>query len=139
MDVLERLRRLMYERDWTEYRLAKESGLSQSTISNMFYRNTIPSVATLEIICRAFGITLAQFFADGKFVELTDEQYDFFNRWAALRPEQKRLVDKLITQFNKFLLNEIRFLSHQPHFSSRTITMRPHDRTKCSPLKPTSV
>ncbi len=99
MDVLERLRRLMYERDWTEYRLAKESGLSQSTISNMFYRNTIPSVATLEIICRAFGITLAQFFADGKFVELTDEQYDFFNRWAALRPEQKRLVDELITQF----------------------------------------
>ena len=99
MDVLERLRRLMYERDWTEYRLAKESGLSQSTISNMFYRNTIPSVATLEIICRALGITLAQFFADGKFVELTDEQYDFFNRWAALRPEQKRLVDELITQF----------------------------------------
>ena len=99
MDVLERLRRLMYERDWTEYRLAKESGLCQSTISNMFYRNTIPRVATLEIICRAFGITLAQFFADGKFVELTDEQYDFFNRWAALRPEQKRLVDELITQF----------------------------------------
>lgn len=99
MDVLERLRRLMYERDWTEYRLAKESGLSQSTISNMFYRNTIPSVATLEIICRTFGITLAQFFADGNFVELTDEQYDFFNRWAALRPEQKRLVDELITQF----------------------------------------
>ena len=50
MDVLDRLRRLMYERDWTEYRLAKESGLSQSTISNMFYRNTIPSIPTLEII-----------------------------------------------------------------------------------------
>lgn len=99
MDVLDRLRRLMYERDWTEYRLAKESGLSQSTISNMFYRNTIPSIPTLEIICRAFGITLAQFFADGNFVELTDEQYGFFNRWAALRPEQKRLVDELIGQF----------------------------------------
>ena len=99
MDVLDRLRRLMYERDWTEYRIAKESGLSQSTISNMFYRNTIPSIPTLEIICRAFGITLAQFFADGNFVELTDEQYGFFNRWAALRPEQKRLVDELIGQF----------------------------------------
>ncbi len=99
MDVLDRLRRLMYERDWTEYRLAKESGLSQSTISNMFYRNTIPSIPTLEIICRAFGITLAQFFTDGNFVELTDEQYGFFNRWAALRPEQKRLVDELIGQF----------------------------------------
>ena len=99
MDTHARLRQLMNERNWTEYKLAKESGLSQSTISNMFYRNTIPSIPTLEIICRAFGITLAQFFADGNFVELTDEQYGFFNRWAALRPEQKRLVDELIGQF----------------------------------------
>ena len=99
MDVLDRLRRLMYERDWTEYRLAKESGLPQSTISNIFNRNYQPSISSLELICRAFGITLAQFFADGNFVELTDEQYGFFNRWAALRPEQKRLVDELIGQF----------------------------------------
>ena len=63
------------------------------------YRNYQPSISSLELICRAFGITLAQFFADGNFVELTDEQYGFFNRWAALRPEQKRLVDELIGQF----------------------------------------
>lgn len=99
MDTHARLRQLMNERNWTEYKLAKESGLSQSTISNLFARNNTPSIPTLEIICRAFGITLAQFFADGNFVELTDEQYGFFNRWAALRPEQKRLVDELIGQF----------------------------------------
>lgn len=97
MDVLDRLRRLMHERNWTEYRLAKESGLSQSTISNMFYRNTIPSVATLEAICGAFGISLAQFFADGNFVELTDTQLEFFRRWSALKPEQKHLLEALIT------------------------------------------
>lgn len=42
---------------------------------------------------------MAQFFADGNFVELTDEQYQFFQRWAALKPEQKALIDKLIDQF----------------------------------------
>lgn len=89
----------MNERGWSEYRLAKESGLSQSTISNLFVRNTLPSIATLEIICKSFGITLAQFFADGNFVELTDEQYQFFLRWAALKPEQKALIDELIDQF----------------------------------------
>ena len=68
----------MNERGWSEYRLAKESGLSQSTISNLFVRNTLPSIATLEIICKSFGITLAQFFEDGNFVELTDVQYQFF-------------------------------------------------------------
>ena len=99
MDTHARLRHLMSERNWTEYRLAKESGLSQSTISNLFARNNLPSIPTLEIICRAFGITLAQFFADGSFVELTEEQREFFDRWAALKPEQKRLLDELIAQF----------------------------------------
>ena len=42
---------------------------------------------------------LAQFFADGNFVELTDAQYQFFQRWAALKPEQKALIDELIDQF----------------------------------------
>lgn len=89
----------MKVRGWSEYRLAKESGVPQSTISNIFNRNYQPSIASLEIICKAFGITLAQFFADGNFVELTDEQNEFFQRWAALKPEQKRLIDELIDQF----------------------------------------
>lgn len=46
------------------YKLAKLSGVSQSTLSNMFSRNNDPSISTLEDICRAFGITLSQFFAD---------------------------------------------------------------------------
>ena len=99
MDTHARLRQLMAERGWTEYRLAKESGLAQSTISNLVARNNLPSIPTLEIICKAFGITLAQFFADGNFVELTEEQYGFFQRWAALKPEQKALIDELIGQF----------------------------------------
>lgn len=90
---------MMDERGWSEYRLAKESGVAQSTISNIFNRNYQPSISSLEIICKAFGITLAQFFADGNFVELTDEQHEFFRRWAALRPEQKQLLSELIEQF----------------------------------------
>ena len=48
----------------SEYRLAKTSGLSDSTIKNIFKWNTQPTIETLETICRAFGITLSQFFAD---------------------------------------------------------------------------
>lgn len=99
INTQERIKQIMKVRGWTEYRLAKESGVPQSTISNIFNRNYQPSIASLEIICKAFGITLAQFFADGNFVELTDEQNEFFQRWAALKPEQKRLIDDLIDQF----------------------------------------
>ena len=99
-DVMNRLERLMKERNWTAYRLAKETGLSASTISNMFRRNTIPSIPTLETICEAFGITLAQFFAeDWNMVELTAEQKAFFDRWVDLTPRQKELLEQLICEF----------------------------------------
>lgn len=62
MDTKQRIRELMRERNWTEYRLAIASDLSQSTIANIFNRNTIPSVSTLEAICKGLGITMAQFF-----------------------------------------------------------------------------
>ena len=41
------------------YRLAKESGLTESTIANVYRRNAIPSVDTLEKICHGLGITLS--------------------------------------------------------------------------------
>ena len=96
MNTNERIRQLMNDRNWTEYRLAKESELSQSTIANLFKRNTIPSVTTLEAICGGFGITLAQFFSEGNIVELTDEQIELFDRWVTLTSEQKQLLFDLI-------------------------------------------
>ena len=99
INTQERIRQMMDERGWSEYRLAKECGVSQSTISNIFNRNYQPSLASLEIICKSFGITLSQFFAEGCMVELDEEQYEFFKRWKFLSPEQKQLVSELIRQF----------------------------------------
>lgn len=87
MDTRARIRKLMEERNWTEYRLSIASGLSQSTVANIFNRNTTPSVATLESICQAFGVTLAQFFADGDMVELSPEQREMIAAWSTLTAE----------------------------------------------------
>ena len=62
LDTQARILQLMKERNWTAYRLAKEAGLAQSTITNVFKRSTTPSIPTLETICKGFGITMAQFF-----------------------------------------------------------------------------
>ncbi len=97
MDTKNRIKELMDERDWSEYRLAKESGLSQSTISNLFRRNTAPTIPTLEAICNGFGITLAQFFDDGtSAVLLTDEQRELFKQWVILPAEKKKILQDLI-------------------------------------------
>lgn len=100
MDVLERLQRLMDARGWTMYRIAKESGLTESTIANIYRRNAIPSIVTLESICNGFGITLSQFFADDEMVELTPELKAVFDQWRTLTPEQKQAMLKVMEAFN---------------------------------------
>lgn len=93
MNAQKRIRQLMDERGWTEYRLAKEAKLSQSTIANIFRRDNAPTLPTLEAVCKAFGITLAQFFSEGNdSIELTEEQSELFKRWNTLSDEQKTLL-----------------------------------------------
>ena len=96
MDIHARLQQLLRERGWTEYKLSKECGLAQSTIGNIFKRKTLPALETLETICKGFGITLSQFFADGEMVELTPELREVFESWMVLTPAQKSAVLQML-------------------------------------------
>ena len=58
VNVTDRITVLMQDRGWSEYRLRKETQLPASTIANIFHRNTVPSLVTLECICDAFGICI---------------------------------------------------------------------------------
>lgn len=99
MDVIKRIDDLMKERNWSDYKLASESGLSSSTIANIHRRNTVPSISTLEAICSAFGITLSQFFADNmQSVQLSTDQMDLFNQWISLTDKQKQIIYDLIKE-----------------------------------------
>ena len=100
MDTHERLRQLSNERGWSEYKLAKRCGLSESTVANIFRRNTVPSIATLETICSGFGITMSQFFAEGDMVEITPELKELFENWVNLTPEQKKAANQMLKAMN---------------------------------------
>lgn len=102
MDAKARIKQLMQIKNITEYRLAKLSGLSQSTISNIFVRNTAPTILTIEAICSRLGISMAQFFSEDNIEEpvyLTKEQKDFFNKWLSLYSEQKTVIEKLVKSY----------------------------------------
>ncbi|MCB5714536.1 helix-turn-helix domain-containing protein [Lactonifactor longoviformis] len=101
MDILQKLRVLLEERGWTEYRLAKECGLNESTIANIYRRNSVPSFPTLEAICKGFGITLAQFFAEGEMIEFTPEIKNLIDSWVGLTVEQKNAVLNMMNAFKK--------------------------------------
>ena len=100
MDTLLRLRQILEARGWSRYRLAKECGLNESTIANVYKRNTMPSIPTLESICEGFGITLSQFFAEGEMVELTPELKELFENWVTLTPDQKEALLTMARAFN---------------------------------------
>ena len=97
MDVLERIIQLRDERGWSNYRLSKATGISQTTVGHMFTRNTQPSIPTLESICDGFGITLSQFFSDESgLVALDAEQRELLGKWSTMTKEQKTALLELL-------------------------------------------
>lgn len=98
MDVNARILEFLRARGWSEYRLRKESKLPASTIANIFHRGTVPSITTLESICKAFNISLAQFFSssDEDQIGLTDEQRELLEKWDMLSERQKELLLELL-------------------------------------------
>lgn len=101
MDIHKRLNRLLEDRGWTKYRLARECGLNESTIANIYHRNTVPSLATLECICKGFGITLSQFFAEDDLIEMSPELRELFDEWVDLTPEQKTALVQIAKTMRK--------------------------------------
>lgn len=100
-EVLELIKRHRIRRGWSEYCLAEQSGVPQSTISSWYRNDAFPSLPTLEKICNAFGMTLTQFFAiDGDSLPLTKEQLLLLNQWSTLTSDQKQMIFYIIKLMN---------------------------------------
>ena len=92
-DVIERIKLLCSQRNWSYYKLAKNSKIPYSTLNTMILKTNAPSVATLIKICNGFNITLSQFFADEEsVVELTPEQINILSLWDNLDEDNKKLA-----------------------------------------------
>lgn len=98
MNVLEKITKYRLERNWTEYQLAEKSGLPQSTISSWYRKNQIPTIPSLEKICDAYNITLAQFFSDEnlEIIQVTKKQSDLIHEWNKLEENQQLAVLELL-------------------------------------------
>ena len=112
MNVLEKLRSLMVEHRINENQLAKLSGVPQSTINSLFKKYNTPSIATLEQLCKAFDLTLSDFFyqieaSNESPFELappqkTDQDYQSIVTLAqSLNSTQKKLVTAMIRELLK--------------------------------------
>jgi len=102
MDYGARLKHFIDRAGTTPNALAKKVNLDPTTIYKNISNDSKPSIPSLERMCAALGITMAEFFAD-------DEAYqkaaaDLVKRFIAyaeeknLPPEQRKAVDRIKSQ-----------------------------------------
>lgn len=97
MNVSERIHELRRQRNWSVNYLALEAGLTQSTLNSVLTRNSNPRIDTIQSICNAFGITLAQFFyADETMELLNPKEKQLIELFRELNPKKQQAVIDLL-------------------------------------------
>ena len=96
-EVLETITKYRLAKGWSEYQLAEESNLPQSTISSWYRKDLYPTIPTLKKICDAFSITLSQVFdTNDNAPKLNDLEIRFIKVFRCLnKKQQNKLMDFL--------------------------------------------
>lgn len=95
--ISKRIRELCDKKQMSMYALSQKTNISQSSLSNLMKRGSIPTFFTLDRICEGLGITLAQFFAEGdEKPDLTSEQKKVLETWESLSDKEKKAVETYI-------------------------------------------
>lgn len=86
----------------TIYKLSKLSGVSESTLRNMFKRNTDPTLSTLELLCKALGVTLSEFFLEegDELLSLSKDEKEIILAYRTRDYREKQLIKRVILPRN---------------------------------------
>lgn len=97
MNVIDKIRKLQWERGWTDYKLAQAADISQSSLATLYSRQTPQKLEMLQRICEAFGITLSQFFLDDEQIDiLSEREKQMISSFRKLTPEKQQALIALI-------------------------------------------
>ena len=86
-------------RKWSVYKLSQEADLTPQTLYKWFETETVPTFAAIEKCCKAFGITLADFFAEGQLIEATPKLKKLYEMWCALTPDEQSSVEAIVKNY----------------------------------------
>lgn len=95
--TLLRINDLLTKRNWSLYKLAKESGIPYSSLNSLFQKNNQPTISTLEKICAGFNITMSDFFSIdtpsyNPAVDFTDEDMNLILTFHTLNANDRSLL-----------------------------------------------
>ena len=93
--IADKITSLCEKRDISKYRLSQLSGISQSSLGRIMAQENLPSLITLEKICTALGVTLSQFFQEGK------KQKEVLGIWNNLSTNEQETVMSMLRGLRK--------------------------------------
>lgn len=99
MDIVKKIDDIRVKRGWPFYKLAQESGLTQQTFTKCMEGKTIPTIPALKSVCDAYGITIANFFAENNMVEITPETKSVLDNWNYLTKEEQNSIKMIIDNY----------------------------------------
>lgn len=83
--ALSKIESIQTKKGISKYKLAKDANVPYTTLTNMFKKDTMPTLPTLQKICEGLDITMAQFFTDDdRRVDLTSKQEQLLLLWDGL-------------------------------------------------------
>ena len=96
-DVLNRITELRQARGLSVYRLARLSGIPQSTIATWYQKNLYPPIDKIERVCRAMDVSLAEFFrtADDYYIG-NPEDAILLEKWHSLPVHEKKALTEML-------------------------------------------
>ena len=99
-DVLARITELREMKGLSVYKLAKLTGIPQSTIASWYQKYYYPPIDKLELICHALGVTLSEFFRTKKEpAEADREELDLLSSWRKMDLGEREALAAVVGQF----------------------------------------
>lgn len=99
--IADNITALCEKRGVSKYRLSQLSGISQSSLGRIIAKESLPSLITLEKICKALDVTLSQFFREENPKDMTESQIEVLEIWNHLSANEQEVVIAMLRGLQK--------------------------------------
>lgn len=95
-DVLGRINHLIKRHGISKDKLGKITGITRPAVRSWFNRGHIPHVSNIELVCKAFNMSLNDFFSDKDKETITSEEKMLLMKLSMLKPNDKQRIEHLM-------------------------------------------
>lgn len=89
MELYEKIEKIRIQKGMSVAKLNKAAGISHSTLSSWKTRQTMPKIESLDSICFALGISLAELLYDIDSDKLTGEEIELLTYYNLIKSKSK--------------------------------------------------